>query len=99
MSEPRRTGTRRAQQSGQVSAQPPRPIRRWYVTSAHRVVRQGPGPAEVPFATGHLKELGSAATACGLPAVNWSILWDLPLRQVETVCQACTEIVGPGLER
>lgn len=76
----------------------PRPVRRWYVTSAHRVVRQERGSAVVPFAVGHLKEVGSAATACGLPALDWPIFWDLPLSQADNGCPECAGVLGLDLK-
>ena len=57
----------------------PRGVRRVkvYVTASHTVrVTADTRTREVPFGIGHLRELGSKKTACGLPAFNWPILWD-----------------------
>lgn len=63
---------------------------RWYITASH-VLRLPPGsaPFEVPWGTSHLRQLGAAETACGLPAMNWPIFWDLNAETVEAVCETC----------
>lgn len=65
-------------------------IHGWYVTGSHRLRSQSPsGPAEVPFGRAHLRQVGSSSTACGLPALNWPIFWDLAVNTPVDMCPEC----------
>jgi len=62
----------------------------WYVTASHRRVnRAGNGPFELPFGTAHVRKVGASETACGAPAQNWPIFWDLHGWSAEGMCTEC----------
>jgi hypothetical protein len=67
--------------------------RQWYVTASHRTARRtGPGASgvkEVPFGVGHVRQVGAAFTACGQPALDWPIFWDLSVDDPDNMCSDC----------
>lgn len=79
----------------------------WYVTAEHKILRRRRlGVQEVPYRTGHLKQLGSSTTACGLPAFLWPTLWGVRVRDVEDMCRTCLlaafsdgDVMGPDAAR
>jgi len=74
--------------------------RRWYLTASHRVLGRDPsGPVEVPFDRPHLREPGDPTTACGEPALNWPIFWELPVVHAAGTCAACMEQAGLNLRQ
>lgn len=73
--------------------------RTWYVTAKHgRVNRSVTDAYVVPFGPAHLREAGGADTACGLPALNWPIFWDVTPSPGLEMCIACRHVsqVGQG---
>jgi hypothetical protein len=68
-------------------------VRHWYVTASHRKVRrtrQGAvGAMDVPFGLGHVRKVGSPITACGQPALDWPIFWDLSVNDPDDMCSEC----------
>jgi hypothetical protein len=65
---------------------------RWYITASH-VLRlpSGSDRFEVPWGTGHLRQVGSTDTACGLPALNWPIFWGLNAEDLASGCETCQQ--------
>jgi hypothetical protein len=67
--------------------------RHWYVTAPHRTVRRtrsgATGAKEVPFGVGHVRQVGAPFTACGEPALQWPIFWDLSLDDPDEMCSDC----------
>jgi hypothetical protein len=76
-----------------VTADKHRTARQRYVTASHRTVRRTrPGAAgarEVPFGVGHVRRVGASFTACGEPALDWPIFWDLPVDDPDNMCSDC----------
>ena len=49
-------------------------------------------PTSGPF---HAKAMGTAVTACGLPAASWVKLWDVPFaRAPQPTCRQCFDLVA-----
>ena len=70
--------------------QPATTVTRFYVTASHTVRGSGVLRAkDVPFAEGHIREVGGEFTACGRPALYWPILWDLTWDEVSNPCPDC----------
>jgi hypothetical protein len=77
--------------------------RQWYVTASHRTVRRtrpgATGVKEVPFGVGHVRQVGASFTACGEPALDWPIFWDLSVDDPDEMCSECksTTVFGDQL--
>lgn len=69
-----------------------RDVRRWYVTARNQVRGSVRGETrKLPFGTAHLKEVGSSRTACGTPALEWKLCWDLRVSDVRRqLCRECS---------
>lgn len=74
-----------------------RPKRTWYVTARHRRADASATDAYlVPFGPAHLREAGGADTACGLPALNWPIFWDVTPSPGLEMCIECRCVSQAG---
>lgn len=67
-----------------------RALPRWHVTASHRTVRRvGRRYQEMPYGPSHVRKLGAAFTACGRPALNWPLFWDLSVNDPDDMCAEC----------
>lgn len=74
----------------------------WLVTATHVTWAGEPTqgsdePLEYPFGVGHLRRVGGHRTACGVPALNWPILWATHPDHVSNLCEECHRLVGAVL--
>lgn len=70
---------------------------KWLVTARNgRFDRTGPGEVRwAPFGVRHARQVGSGWTACGQPAVEWKLFWDMPFTRLTTdTCEACCVAVA-----
>jgi len=75
---------------------PTRPIPKWLVSARNGLyVENGVAPSLWrPFGVHHARQVGSAVTACGLPAFGWQLFWDLPFpSHVDAACVECRVVV------
>lgn len=52
-----------------------------------------------PFGVRHARQIGFGWTACGQPAIEWKLFWDMPFtRSTNDNCEACCsgEGASPG---
>jgi hypothetical protein len=64
----------------------------WLVASRNgRFERADPGEVRwAPFGVRHARQVGSGWTACGQPAIDWKLFWDMPFaRSTNDNCEAC----------
>ncbi|WP_286929956.1 MULTISPECIES: hypothetical protein [Aeromicrobium] len=53
--------------------------------------------ARVPYGTHHARRLGSAESACGAPAMDWELFWDVDFAPaLEASCRPCARAILPA---
>lgn len=73
-----------------------RALPRFFVSARHgRIVRVGTEAGSwQPFGSHHARQVGAPTTACGLPAHDWRMFWELPFpSSPQATCQECLTIV------
>lgn len=67
----------------------------WVATAAQKESRRA--AARRPWGTVHAKQVGASRTACGLPAANWYIFWDLSWDTAgRDACRECAALAVSG---
>ncbi|RHW28505.1 hypothetical protein D0Z08_01115 [Nocardioides immobilis] len=75
-----------------------RALPRYFVSARHgRIERSADGAGNwQPFGSHHAREVGAPTTACGLPAHDWRMFWELPFpSSTGALCHHCMAAVAP----
>ncbi len=81
-------------------ARPPSVRVHWYASAPFQHRNDAGRPS--PHGVVHAREIGAAATACGVPAQTWRMFFDRPFApDAPAVCPCCAEAVRRegGVER
>jgi hypothetical protein len=62
----------------------------WLVSSRHARTPRPSDAASRPYGLQHARRVGSAYTACGLPALGWRYFWDMRFgEEPDSTCAEC----------
>jgi hypothetical protein len=77
-----------------------RPLPTWLVSARNGWRDFGPGrrPSKWrPYGVQHARQVGALLTACGEPAADWEMFWDLPFpAEPRLTCSDCRREVQLG---
>ena len=76
-----------------------RPLPTWLVSARNGCHELGPGgrPSRWrPYGLQHARQVGALVTACGEPAADWEMFWDMPFpAEPRITCADCRLLVEP----
>lgn len=74
-------------------------MRTWYVTARHAVDHPRRRGRNRPFGEAHVRQVGAALTACGLPSGQWVMFWTLTFADLDRLCATCAVVGHEDLGR